>query len=176
MEKINFSGIEHFTWANTDSKRDSWKKERSDHLLPKNYKFSNNLRLSDAYKLFKAPSGQRGKRIPPLGSIKSGLFNFNLKKERRTFDKCKSVVSVMDALLDRGQDGKGKALKGIFHENKSYASLNALAMEAQRRFIAHLPETEKKRKRQRPFSMKVATANSYVAGIRKDTLGITSKR
>ena len=66
--------------------------ERSDHLLPKNYKFSNNLRLSDAFKLFKAPSGQHGKRIPPLGSIKSGLFNFNLKKERRTFDKCKAVV------------------------------------------------------------------------------------
>ena len=37
-------------------------------------------------------------------------------------------------------------------------------------------ETAKKRKRRRSNSMKVATANSYVAGIRKDTLGITSKR
>ena len=78
--------------------------------------------------------------------------------------------------MDCGEDGSGKALKRVFHENKLYASLNALAMEAQRRFIASLPETAKKRKRRRSNSMKVATANSYVAGIRKDTLGIASKR
>jgi len=66
------------------------------------------------------------------------------KNEHLNSIKCKAVVDVMDQLLDRGGDGSGGTLKLVLQQTKSFKGLNALASEAQKRFIGSIPKTPPK--------------------------------
>ena len=177
MDKIVFTGCKYFTWGDENSKN---KEMAINHRLPKNYGFANNLGLSDAYRMFYSPTSRnhnaRRVKIPPMSSIQRPTFELNLPKERRTFSEIKAVVGVMDRLLDQGADGNGRALKIAFRSLQTRSSLNALADEGQKRFIAVLPSLPKTTKRHRPSSLKIKTANKYVPLIRRTVLGIEPSR
>jgi hypothetical protein len=49
---------------------------------------------------------------------------FSNKNERGKFSKAKSVVKVMNALLDA--DEEGRTLKSIFQANKTHANLKKI--------------------------------------------------
>ena len=151
-----------------------------DRQLPKNYKFANNLRLVDAYRLFKAPSRQRYSGsyhiIPPLSFVNSAIHNFNLRKEKRTFIEAKRLVEAMDLLLDQDNDGSGKALKIVFNSLHTWESLNNLSIEAQKRFVKALPNVPKATVRHRAESMKVFTAMKFLPHIHKNVLKSTNQK
>lgn len=82
------------------------------------------MALGNVYKTFTVQSGTASEPIPPLSTIRNATMAFSNKNERGKFSKAKSVVKVMNALLDA--DEEGRTLKSIFQANKTHANLKKI--------------------------------------------------
>lgn len=136
--------------------------------LPALFKFGkgkhNTLALGNVYKTFTVQSGTASEPIPPLSTIRNATMAFSNKNERGKFSKAKSVVKVMNALLDA--DEEGRTLKSIFQANKTHANLKNLSHEAGQRILKHLPTSKKRSSRSKPDSMCSTTIFGHLKKIK----------
>jgi len=167
MSTIDNHDPKLYLWAHTDTDLKRKDKEMRLRQLPNAFKFArskhNTLALSNVYATFTAQSGTASRPIPALNSIRNPTRAFSNKIERGKFSKAKSVVKVMNALLDANEEGR--TLKSIFQANKTHENLKKLSHEAGQRILKHMPPS-KKRVRSKPDSLCSTTIFGHLKKIK----------
>ena len=167
MSTIDNHDPKLYLWAHTDTDLKRKDKEMRLRQLPAAFKFArskhNTLALSNVYATFTAQSGTASQPIPPLNSIRNPTRAFSNKIERGKFSKAKSVVKVMNALLDANEEGR--TLKSIFQANKTHENLKKLSHEAGQRILKYMPPS-KKRVRSKPDSLCSTTIFGHLKKIK----------